>query len=221
MFEKLKKSKRLQETLFMALLSFSCFGFSVFRYLYTDTDLFLTLNWNLFLAFIPWAISSLALKLNIRKKRYQLIAIGFLWLLFFPNSLYITTDLMHLQNQTTMPLWYDVILILSFAWTGLLFGFLSLWDMERIMKKAWKPKWVTLISMGLLFFGSFGVYLGRFLRLNSWNLFSEPFQLFYNVGKRIVNPFAHPRMLGMTLFMGLFLTMVYWSFRLVVSRVKN
>ncbi len=220
MLEKLRKSKRLQETVFMAFISASCFGFSIFRYLYTDTDMFLTLNWNLFLAFLPWGFSSLARKLNFKKKRYPLLIIGFLWLLFFPNSLYITTDLMHLQEKTNMPLWYDVILILSFAWTGLLFGFLSLWDMEKILKKAFSVRTVTGISMVFLLLGSFGVYLGRFLRLNSWNIFSEPFKLFYDVGIQIATPFNHPRMLGMTLFMWLFLTMVYWSFRLVISREK-
>jgi uncharacterized membrane protein len=70
----------------------------------------------------------------------------------------------------------------------------------------------------LLFLGSFGVYLGRYLRWNSWDIITEPFRLFYDIADRIINPFEHPRTWGMTLFMGLFLTIIYWSFHLVRKR---
>jgi uncharacterized membrane protein len=219
MFKQLKEHNRLYETVFMGVLTLCCFSLSVFRASYSDTKTFLFLNWNLFLAFITWLLSSFAIiKPSIQKKKIAIFILLGTWLLFFPNAPYILTDLFHLRMRYTMPIWFDLVLILSFAWTGLLFGFLSLWDIEQILSKSINPKLVRCISVILLFLGSFGVYLGRYLRWNSWDIITEPFGLFYDIGDRIINPFEHTRTWGMTLFMGLFLTIIYLSFRLVRKR---
>jgi uncharacterized membrane protein len=117
-----------------------------------------------------------------------------------------------------MPLWFDLLLILSFAWTSLLFGFLSLWDLEFILYQKIKSPLVSLVSAALLFIGSFGVYLGRYLRWNSWDIITHPLLVFSDIGKRFVNPLEYQDTWGMTLFMGLFLNMLYWSFRLIKKR---
>ncbi|GHU77928.1 hypothetical protein FACS189462_1120 [Spirochaetia bacterium] len=117
-----------------------------------------------------------------------------------------------------MPIWYDLLLILSFAWTGLLFGFLSLWDIERILNKFMKPVFTTILSTVFLFMGSFGIYIGRYLRWNTWDILTDPLELMYDISDRVVNPFNHPTTWGMTIFMGLFLNMLYWSFRLIRKR---
>lgn len=219
MIKTLKESNRYHETMLMAALSFACFGFSLFRFVYSDTKVFLFLNWNLFLAFLPWALTSLVmLKPTLQKSKLILFFLLTSWLLFFPNAPYILTDLFHLRLKSSMPIWFDLILILSFAWTGLLFGFLSLWDIEKIMLKFIGKAYVMGISVALLFIGSFGIYVGRFLRWNSWDILSEPLDLVYDIGDRILNPLEHPRTWGMTIFMGLFLTMVYLSFRLLRKR---
>jgi uncharacterized membrane protein len=200
MWKLLREKNRLNETLFLGILTLFCFGISLFRFVYTDTKVFLFLNWNLFLAFIPWALTSWAiLKPNLQKSRFTLFILLGSWLLFFPNAPYILTDLFHLRLQTAMPIWFDLILILSFAWTGLLFGFMSLWDIEKIMKVSLQTKYVIMISIVLLFLGSFGIYLGRFLRWNSWDIISEPLTIIYEITDRIINPFQHPRTWGMTI----------------------
>jgi uncharacterized membrane protein len=71
-----------------------------------------------------------------------------------------------------------------------------------------------------LFIGSFGIYVGRFLRWNSWDILTEPLHLIYDIGDRFINPFDHPRTWGMTIFMGIFLNMIYLSFRLIRTRVE-
>jgi uncharacterized membrane protein len=219
MLKLLKDSNRLNETLFMATLTAFCFGLSIFRFIYTDTRTFMFLNWNLFLAFVPWVLTSITiLKPNIQKSRITIFILLFIWLLFFPNAPYLLTDLFHLRTRSLMPMWFDLVLILSFAWTGLLFGFLSLWDIEKILSQSFNLKWVTIISINLIFLGSFGVYMGRYLRWNSWDIITEPFRLLYDVGERIVNPFEHPRAWGMTIFLGIFLNIIYWSFRLIRKR---
>jgi uncharacterized membrane protein len=206
----------------MGGLSLLCFSFSIFRFIYTDTKVFLFLNWNLFLAFVPWAVTSVTiLKPKLQTYRITIFILLSIWLLFFPNAPYILTDLFHLRLKSAMPKWFDLILILSFAWTGLVFGFLSLWDIEKILGKSMNRIWMSLISVCLLFIGSFGIYLGRYLRWNSWDIINEPFNLLYDITDRLINPFDHPRTWGVTLFMGIFLNMIYWTFRFVKERDTN
>lgn len=216
MLKTLKSAKRLNETIMMFVFTLFCFSASLFRLIYTDTKVFLFLNWNLFLAFIPWALTSLVvLKPKLQKSQITLLILLGFWLLFFPNAPYILTDLFHLKSQSSMPVWFDLTLILSFAWTGLMFGFLSLWDIEKILKHFVKGKYIVVVSVVLLFVGSFGIYVGRFLRWNSWDILTEPMRLIYDIGDRFTNPFEHPRTWGMTIFMGLFLNVIYFSLRLI------
>jgi uncharacterized membrane protein len=155
---------------------------------------------------------------DIQKSKIILPLLMGFWLLFFPNAPYVLTDLFHLRSGAAMPVWFDLLLILSFAWTSLLFGFLSLWDIEFILLQKITKKLVPLISALFLFIGSFGVYIGRYLRWNSWDLITKPFHLFSDIGERVMNPLEHQTTWGMTLFMGLFLNMLYWSFRLIKKR---
>jgi uncharacterized membrane protein len=219
MIEELKEHNRLNETIFMGVLTIFCFGCSIFRFVYTDTKNFMFLNWNLFLAFIPYALSSIAIiKPKLKQNKLMIISLLTAWLLFFPNAPYILTDLFHLRMKTAMPIWFDLILILSFAWTGLLFGFLSLWDLEQVLKKKLNKTWISINSISLLFIGSFGIYVGRYLRWNTWDIILEPYNLLFNIGHSLKNPLIHPKAWGMTIFMGIFLNIIYWSFHLIRER---
>ncbi len=91
----------------------------------TGSYFFLFLVWNLFLALIPFAISTyLVSKPEISKVRLFLWAT--VWLLFLPNAPYIVTDLVHLKLHNPFWGWFDVLLLVSFAINGLLLYFLSL-----------------------------------------------------------------------------------------------
>jgi uncharacterized membrane protein len=91
------------------------------------------LAWNLFLAYVPYFISEwLSKHPQMLASRVKLIAIVFIWILFMPNSFYILTDLFHLNNMSKGDSWYDLTLILSFAWNGILFGILSIYKMELL-----------------------------------------------------------------------------------------
>jgi uncharacterized membrane protein len=220
LFKRLKEANRLQETIFVLALALFCFCVSMIRCVYTGTRGFVFLNWNLFLAFVPWALTSFyTMTKRLQKSKIAVAVIFLFWLMFFPNAPYILTDLFHLRRIPTMPVWFDLLMILSFAWTGLLFGYLSLWDIERILKRKLNKVFVRLITTLLLFLGSFGVYLGRYLRWNSWDVITKPFMLMYDIGDRVFNPLDHQTTWGMTLFMGLFLNIIYWSFYFI--RGKN
>ena len=219
MLNKLKNTNRLNELLFMGGLSLFCFSLSIVRQICSDSKGFLFLNWNLFLAIIPYLLTTwLIIQPKIQQYKIVVGLIICLWLLFFPNAPYILTDLFHLRLKSSMPIWFDLILILSFAWTGILFGFLSLWDIEHVFSKFMKQKYIFAISIILLFLSSFGVYLGRYLRWNSWDIVQNPFQLVYDIGDRFINPFIHTRTWGMTILMGVFLSILYFSFKLIRKR---
>jgi uncharacterized membrane protein len=220
MIKQPKDRERNSETVFMAMLSLFCVGSSLFRRFYSGNWSFFFLNWNLFLAFVPWALTSISfIKPKIQS---SVIGIAFLlvfWLLFFPNAPYIITDLFHLRVIRSMPVWYDTLMILSYAWTGMLFGFLSLWDIEHILKRKLPKPLVTCISSFLLFVGSFGIYIGRYLRWNTWDLFTRTSEVLTDISDRFANPFEHRTTWGVTIFMGIFLNIVYQSFRLVKKRL--
>lgn len=225
----LKRTKRWNETLVLFSFSTICLLLSIVRVFASSSKMFLFLNWNLFLAFIPWALSTLLIIYpSLQLKKSAVSAMLVTWLLFFPNAPYILTDLFHLRISQWMPMWFDLFLILSFAWVGLLFGFMSLWDIEKIIigylkesrLKSWfSSRWsIPIFSSILLFVGSFGIYLGRFLRWNSWDVIQQPLALVYDISDRLMNPFQHPRTWGVTLLIGLFLNVIYWSLRVLRYR---
>lgn len=139
------------------------------------------LLWNIFLAFLPFLISSiLAWHVHHAKvSRYEYIVGGFMWLILFPNAPYIITDLVHLGYSHTVPLWFDALLIFSCAWVGLQLGFYSLFHIEEMLLMRYKNFTVQLIMLFTLAFSSFGIYLGRFLRFNSWDIFTNPLSLLH------------------------------------------
>lgn len=207
-----------RETLFLSILTTFCVFLSFFRWSYTGSSTFLFLNWNLLLAIVPWAISTLfMLRPKLKENKVLVLVSIIVWLLFFPNAPYILTDLFHIRHRTSMPMWFDLILILSFAWTGLLYGLFSLWHIEKVLQRYFKLKILSWISSFLFFVVGFGIYLGRVLRWNSWDVLSQPKILFSDIVVRFVHPFHYPQTWGMTLLMGLFLNIVYWTFKYMNS----
>src|SRR6266508_1141900 len=107
------------------------------RVVYSGNSENAALVWNLLLAWIPFG---LALQVYEGYRRgaaqaYLLIG-GLLWLLFFPNAPYIVTDFKWLRDSTGAPVWYDVVLISAGAWAGLLLGFISLYLMQAVVRRA-------------------------------------------------------------------------------------
>lgn len=202
--------------LLLLLMTGFCFLLSILRVSLSGTSFFLFLNWNLFLAGIPYFLTSI---ISSQKRgsiqKLKILGVSLIWLLFFPNAPYILTDLFHLRIESSIPKWFDLILIISFAWTGLLFGFLSLMKIEMLFASFLSKKQVTWFSSGILFLASFGVYLGRFLRWNSWDVINNPSHLLFDISDRVINPFDHPRTWGVTILFGLLLNLIYWTIKLL------
>ena len=161
----------------LALSSVTCVSLVGARVAYSDSTRYTFLVWNLFLAWIPFIMAHLAYAFAI-KRSFLYIFVPFfalIWLVFFPNAPYIMTDFQHLiYSFGDVPIWYDVILLFWFSWTGLLLGIVSLYQMQEIVKNAFGSflGWVLVLSVSIL--SSIGVYIGRFLRWNSWDILHDP-----------------------------------------------
>ncbi len=185
-------------------------GLTTFRILYTRQYLFIWLGWNLFLALVPFLLTSAAIRRPQWIERNSRFAVLFtVWLLFIPNSFYIITDLFHLQLRSEVPLWFDLALIFSFAWNGILLGAASIRQMEKMMSVKWPAlkEWQFVYPMMLL--NAFGVYIGRYLRYNSWDVVANPFQLTEDIIYLLMHPVRHRFDWSMILCYAVFMSLIY------------
>jgi len=180
----------------------------------THSIFLLFLVWNLFLATIPYFISTYLLKIKNKVK----ICIGFLsWLVFLPNAPYLLTDLIHLRLSTHHFIWIDILVITSFASSGLLILYLSILDMNIILKKHLKEKPAQILISTVFFLVGFGIYLGRFLRYNSWEVLSNTRDLFKDIVNIITQPSQYYQAWLFTICFGLFLNIGYWVFKSIYT----
>ncbi len=173
---------------------------------------FLFLVWNLFLAIIPYAITTYLRSLEQVKKMSLAISF-FVWLLFLPNAPYIVTDLLHLRSSNSYLVWLDVLVVTSFAYNGLVLFFLSLLDMELLLKPIINNKYLFFVMTFILFITGFGVYLGRFLRYNSWEIVQKPLKLFLDSINIIMHPSMNIQAWAFTFCFGAFLSAGYCMFK--------
>ena len=177
---------------------------------------YLFLIWNVFLAIIPYAITMyLSTKKNVSK-----LTLGFgllVWLAFLPNAPYIVTDLIHLRTANNTFLWLDILVVLSFALSGLFLFYLSLIDMQNLILSKFEKLPVKTITTTILFLCGFGVYLGRFLRYNSWEIISGPQILFMDIINIILAPFQHSEAWLFTMGFGMFLVVGFWMFKKITN----
>ncbi|WP_431800569.1 DUF1361 domain-containing protein [Microbacterium sp. bgisy203] len=108
-----------------------------------------------------------------------LIAATGVWLLFFPNSVYLITELnfSHRAETTPVPLWYDIVQTLALTLSGIANAVLSLGGMQTVFIVILNDPDADVITPSSWMFagivivlGAIGVYLGRYLRFNSWDV---------------------------------------------------
>jgi uncharacterized membrane protein len=185
---------------------FTLFSVSLltYRILKSDGLSYIFLAWNLFLALIPWWISNyLKQKETLQLKHLPLFG---MWLLFIPNSPYILTDLFHLKLREPFPLWYDLVLVLSFALIGMIVFLKSLKDMFAILKAHVSEMVFTLLIPVVFWLIAFGLYLGRYLRFNSWNVVNHPFRLM----RQSFDILFEKDTIGFTLIFSVFMWFMYY-----------
>lgn len=203
--------RRLVTILALFAGSLFCIALVAVRNNHTGDANFRYLIWNLFLAWIPFALAVFVYdRWRRRGAGLTLFVLGALWLLFFPNAPYIATDFVHLEHSPGVPYWYDAVTIAAFAWMGVLLGFASLYLMQTVVRQ-WRGQLVgwtfAVIAIGL---GSLGIYLGRFLRLNSWDALEHPSVLPRILHAVARDPFAYQEAIAVTLLFTFALSFAYF-----------
>jgi uncharacterized membrane protein len=171
---------RARHTLFTLIFASGiCTGMLLLRFVCAGTLHFAGLLLNLFLAWIPLWLALLIRRMPSGRSRVWFWSALGLWILFFPNAFYLVTDLIHAREfgRDGIYRWFDMLMVTAFACGGIFLGSLSLYLMHLFVRQrfGWRAGWV--FAGGMLALGSFGIYLGRFLRLNSWDVIARPFKL--------------------------------------------
>src|SRR6266550_2564794 len=151
------------------------------------------LIWNLFLAWLPLMFALLASEhyRNGSGRGWRFLTAAACWLLFFPNAPYIFTDIIHLTRGYFAHFWVDLVLILSCALTGLVLGFLSLFLMQSVVMRMFGRAASWLFIAGVAGLSGIGMFVGRFLRLNSWDVLVKPWAIPRGIGHLASNPAGH------------------------------
>jgi uncharacterized membrane protein len=187
-------------------------GLFAARVVRTQSVIHIFLIWNLFLAWLPMWCALGAYNLYKREsRRGWLLVLGcaLMWLLFMPNAPYLVTDIVNLSYQRNMLFWYDVVMFAAFAWTGVFLGLVSLFLMQEIVRKTTGRLVSWLFAFGVLGLSSFGIYLGRFLRWNSWDVFSNPVSLLTDIAAAMRHPIANPQAYIFSMVFTVFIVSTY------------
>jgi uncharacterized membrane protein len=184
-------SRFLKEQLVYPVVLSSLLGVAFFavRAFWSDSFLHKFLMWNLFLAWIPYVSALWMAAMHKRRARaWQYILPSIVWLLFFPNAAYLVTDLYNLTDMPPVPFWYDIGFFATLAWTGLVLAVAALQIVQRMVKESFGAFWSWLVVFVVVGLNGVGIYLGRFLRWNSWDIVTDP----HAVLQDAITPFLHP-----------------------------
>lgn len=196
----------------MLLLSI---GFSMsllaVRYFVTGTHDYSFYIWNTFLAAIPYVISTFFQYL--KKIKFTAVILLAAWLLFFPNAPYIITDVFHYEMKPGFPFWYDLILVMIGTWNGLILGMVSLFNVEKFLSRFLKPGWVLFCEFASLLLCSYGIFIGRFLRFNSWDIIRDPKELVYTSAHHILVPQNYSKLWVFTILFAILLGIIYFTLK--------
>lgn len=204
--------KKIEEIKVLALGFAVCTILLTARLKVTSSFFFLFLAWNLFLAFIPYVLTFCVQAYpKLFSSKWLLSMIIIIWLLFLPNAPYLISDLQHLKHSSASTLWFDLLLLLSFVWYALYLFYLSLRDMTQILHSIKILKSKTLFLAVLFTLCGFGIYLGRFLRWNSWDVLQDPLSLVQDIVIRIAHPITYSHTWAVTLSYTLVLSLYYFS----------
>lgn len=199
----------------------SCFfsiGLTAVRIVYTGQWRFAWLAWNLFLALVPYLITrTLIRRPTWVEHRWLFGGLALGWLLFLPNSFYIITDLFHLEESPYVPFWFDLAILFSFAWNGILLGVVSIRQMEKMMGLHLPrlTEWQFVYPLMLL--NALGVYIGRYWRYNTWDVLTNPFGLLTDTVYLLSHPVRNRFDWSMILCYAGLMTLIY----LAVKRMSK
>ncbi len=193
----------------------------VVRIWYTGEYTFVFMPWNLFLAVVPYCLVQLfGHRLLSRSRTVGFVLLFITWLLFVPNTFYMITDLFHLYQRDTVPKWFDLVLLMSFAWNGLVLGTLSIRKMEKLLAVRLPRLSGNIFVAAMMLLNAFGVYLGRYLRFNSWDVVTNPFDLFLQILNLVFDPLEYKGAWAMILSFAIMMTIMYQMLKKLSRRLS-
>ena len=187
----------------LVLLAMLSLVLILLRVKFTHDIYLLFLIWNLFLGYIPYAFSSKIKTTVPGTFQFYMFFLG--WLLFLPNSFYLLTDFVHLHHKNDLQYVFDVLLLTCFSITGFFSGISSLLHIHKLLEMKYSEGKSRRLIAVICFLSSFGVYLGRMLRFNSWDILSHPVNLLSNIRDSILNLETH----RFTILFGTFILIIY------------
>lgn len=148
------------------------------------------LLWNITLAWVPFVLSIWLVRLLKSKlwSSWEGLIVSLLWLIFLPNSFYMVSDFIHLQDVQTVDVLYDAVMFTSFIFTSVILGFGSLHQVHGELRKRLSPRAANGWIAAVLLLCSFAIYIGRDLRWNSWDIFANPAGLLFDLSDRFLHP---------------------------------
>lgn len=197
-------------------------AFNLGRTIMLQRPLELYLTWNMILAILPLFVSSFLFWYLSRPKVYTIVIVfaACVWLALFPNAPYLLTDFIHLRNGVTIPIWYNILMLFSAAWVGLLATFYSLGEVETLLRRKLTQSMTWVVISLILILTSFGIYIGRFLRWNSWDVFMNPRELGYDIWLVFTSP-HHQDALIFTAVFFIFIMVSYIAWRPFPTKSQN
>lgn len=210
-----------RRTALLAMMVAWCSVLLALRVWYSGEPRYSFLAWNMALAIVPAAAAAF-LRLSASRASAPLrIAAFCVWLSFLPNAPYLVTDFIHLRLLPPVPLWFDVALFGSYSAVGVLLGYTAVADVQLAVSRWWGRPAGSLVAFGSLLLSGFGIYIGRFLRWNSWDLLSSPLVVVRQVAARFSDPLSHPRTWAVSIICGLALVLGYAAFREIAKTLHE
>ena len=217
----LLRSRDCKRVVVLSALLFWCVCLVAVRIDRTGSGYYRFLIFNLVLACVPLGLSTALRIANHWRLHWTIQLAGFsLWLLFLPNGPYILTDILHLTRASDAPAWYDLALLLSCSGTGLLLGYLSLVDVQQIVARRFGAAYSWVFAFVSLALSGFAMYLGRFLRWNSWDVLFAPTRLL-GLTAALLEPWAHLKAVAVTIIFGAILTLGYLTLQLLIQPERS
>ncbi len=185
-----------------------------FRIFYTGSLVHLFIGWNIFLAWIPYVLSNFFAEVK-RKAKWKQLFLFANWLLFFPNASYMVTDLIHIEDSKDIAVWYDAVLLFASSFIGIMMAFVALRKVEFYLREVFSKRKVTILIPLILFIASFGVYLGRFERWNSWDVLKDPMALGLNIIHNFTSPIINYHTWAITVLFTAIYSLLYFFLKIL------
>ncbi len=198
-------------------------GFFFIGALRNDSFEFWYLLWNLLLAWVPFGLS-VWLRYLIYTRSWMSwlpFTMTLVWLGFLPNTFYMLTDYIHLQDSVRVDPVYDVAMFTSLIATGVGLGFVSLAIIHNELRKRLPEQSAWRVVTVILLLASFAIYVGRDLRWNTWDVITSPAGILFDISERIIHPLAHTQTFVITATYFVLLSVGYYCLWRVAELIRT